>query len=380
MPRILRMELTSNQEREVRERLWARDLAPGARLRLECVRLMGRGLTVPEVADLLECDDVTVRGAVHRFTAGGFDALADAPRPGCPASITREDREVLAALLDESARQGRTWTAAALCDWLAAERGVRVSPAWLTELLHRDGFRWKRTRDTLRHNADPVVQQAARAQLEDLWLDAHAGVRDLYFLDESGFAPTMPTGYTWSRAGQRAVVPREDKEGRRVNVLGALCVGAHSDLIWERTCGKIDAVMLLEFVCTSLARLPGGAAVLGRPPTGFTRVRPCTVVLDNASAHVVRVFKGRREELDAIGVELFHLPPRSPELNDIERVWRSAKYEDYPERVHTTAEAVGTAVDRALNRQRTRIKGSAANVTKAAVSPAWAKSGRGRSR
>ncbi|WP_392961077.1 hypothetical protein [Streptomyces sp. LN245] len=33
-------------------------------------------------------------------------------------------------------------------------------------------------------------------------------MRDLYFLDESGFAPTMPTGHTWSRAGQRAVVPR----------------------------------------------------------------------------------------------------------------------------------------------------------------------------
>ncbi|MFD8749550.1 hypothetical protein ACFV0O_00980 [Kitasatospora sp. NPDC059577] len=84
MPKILRVELTSDQGREVRERLRARDLAPGARLRLECTRLMGRGLTV----------------------------------------------------------------------------------------------------------------------------------RDLYFLDQSGFAPTMPTGYTWSRAGQRAVVPREDKKDR----------------------------------------------------------------------------------------------------------------------------------------------------------------------
>jgi hypothetical protein len=191
-------------------------------------------------------------------------------------------------------------------------------------------------------------------------------VRDLYFLDESGFAPTMPTGYTWSRAGQRSVVPREDKKGRRVNVLGALAVGAHADLVWEKTCGKVDAAMLLEFVCARLAGLPGGEAPLARPPDGFTRVRPCTVVLDNASAHVARAFKGRREELAAIGVELFYLPPRSPELNDIERVWRSAKYEDYPERVHTTAEAVATAVDQALNRQRTRIKGSAADFTKAA--------------
>lgn len=56
---------------------------------------------------------------------------------------------------------------------------------------------------------------------------------------------------------------------------------------------------------------------------------------------MARVFEGRREELAAIGVALFSLPPRSPELNDVERVWRSAKYEDHPERVHTTAEAVG---------------------------------------
>ncbi|MCX5317038.1 hypothetical protein [Streptomyces sp. NBC_00154] len=36
-------------------------------------------------------------------------------------------------LLHESARQGRTWIAAALCDWLEAERGVKGGAAWLTE-------------------------------------------------------------------------------------------------------------------------------------------------------------------------------------------------------------------------------------------------------
>jgi hypothetical protein len=56
-----------------------------------------------------------------------------------------------------------------------------------------------------------------------------------------------------------AVVPREDKKGQRVNVLGALSVGQGAELVWEKTCGKIDAAMLLEFVCTKLARLPGGA-------------------------------------------------------------------------------------------------------------------------
>lgn len=70
MPKVLRVELTSDQEREVRERLRARDLTPGTRLRLERIRLMGRGLTVPEVADLLECNDVCVVRSTASRPAG----------------------------------------------------------------------------------------------------------------------------------------------------------------------------------------------------------------------------------------------------------------------------------------------------------------------
>jgi transposase len=124
---------------------------------------------VSEVADLLECNPVTVRAAVHRFEKGGLEGLPDAPRPGRPARILgSEDRAVLAELLDASAATGITWTAPALRDWLRDERGVEISAYWLWELLRRDGFRWKRTRDSVRHQADPVLQQAARAQLEDL--------------------------------------------------------------------------------------------------------------------------------------------------------------------------------------------------------------------
>ncbi|MGW4984136.1 transposase [Streptomyces mirabilis] len=63
------------------------------------------------------------------------------------------------------------------------------------------------------------------------------------------------------------------------------------------------------------------------------------MVLDNASARVAKAFKGRRDQLAKIGGDLFYLPPRSPELNDIERIWRSAKYEDYPQRAHTRPRA-----------------------------------------
>ncbi|MET7784662.1 helix-turn-helix domain-containing protein [Streptomyces sp. NPDC005388] len=166
MPKILKVSLSDQQRAELRRWLTRRDLPRFERLRLDAVRLLDRGMTASEAAGLLECDVTTVRGAVHRFESGGLAALAEAPRAGRHPRITAADRQAVAALLDAAADEGRTWTASAVAQWLLAERGVEVSAAWLTELLRRDGFRWKRTRDSLRHKADPALQQAARAQLE----------------------------------------------------------------------------------------------------------------------------------------------------------------------------------------------------------------------
>ncbi|WP_425824673.1 winged helix-turn-helix domain-containing protein [Streptomyces fractus] len=169
MGKILRVELTDDQRRDLHGVLARGDLTAYTRQRAECIRFLDRGRTTAEVADLPECHQVTVRAAIHRLEKGRIAGLLDAPRPGRPATLLGlEDRVALAVLLDESTADGTTWTAPALCDWLRAERGVEISADRLAELLHRDGFRWKRTRDSVRHEADPVLQQTARAQLEDL--------------------------------------------------------------------------------------------------------------------------------------------------------------------------------------------------------------------
>lgn len=74
----------------------------------------------------------------------------------------------------------------------------------------------------------------------------------------------------------------------------------------------------------------------------------CTIVLDNAQIHHAKLFTSRHKELESIGVHVFYLPPRSPELNRIERVWRSVKYQDMPVRAYTSTEALHTAVDDAM--------------------------------
>jgi transposase len=123
------VELTPEQQAEARRRPAGRDLPRNERRRPERIRLPGRGLTVPQVAGLVEGNPVTVRDAVRRFTGGGFDAPADAPRPGRPAQVTDEDLKALGALPDAPAESGVTRTARELCDRPERERGVRVSAA-----------------------------------------------------------------------------------------------------------------------------------------------------------------------------------------------------------------------------------------------------------
>ena len=176
---------------------------------------------------------------------------------------------------------------------------------------------------------------------------------DLLFLDESGFAPTLPTGYTWSRRGHRVVVPYEAPQGRRVNVVGALAPydPAGPSLVFatrRKADGPYDAAAHLAFVRRIAGLPPEPAAAVGR-------ARPCVVVLDNYAVHHAAAVKAAIPDLAAAGVSFCYLPPYSPELNPIEPVWRQVKYQDLPERSHPTDTALQAAVEAALTTRARHI-------------------------
>ena len=71
--------------------------------------------------------------------------------------------------------------------------------------------------------------------------------------------------------------------------------------------GPTDAAVFLTYVqeCLAPALRPGDV-----------------VVMDNLSSHKV---KGVREAIQAVGAELWYLPPYSPDLNPIEPMWSKVK-------------------------------------------------------
>jgi transposase len=171
MPKIIRVQLTPEQRDELNQRARARTLPPRLRERLEMVRLSDLGQTIPQIAQTLGHHEQTVRKYLKAFLADGFAALPDRPISGRPPAVTRADLDALGQLLDAAAPRGETWTTPRLRQWLASERGVRISTGRLGVLLRRDRMRWKRTKHSVRHlQKDPTLQEAAQAHLESLIL------------------------------------------------------------------------------------------------------------------------------------------------------------------------------------------------------------------
>lgn len=172
---------------------------------------------------------------------------------------------------------------------------------------------------------------------------------ELYYLDESGFAPTLPLGYTWAREGTRPLVMYEAPQGRRVNVVGALApFGPNPRLVYRSRAGKIDSGVLLSFLWEEVA---GMTTPIGEVPAGYQPSRLRVIVMDNYSVHRSQQVKGQITALQAVGIVFFYLPSYRPDLNRIEGVWRHTKYEDMPIRSHSTADALKQAVDAALSKR-----------------------------
>ena len=135
-------------------------------------------------------------------------------------------------------------------------------------------------------------------------------------------------GYSWSLPRQRKRVRYEAPQGRRVNALAAYRPFGRTPRLEVFTAERTwDAYDLLGF----LKALP------------WSKV-PRVVVLDNASIHTSKVIRQARRRLATSGIYLYFLPPYSPELNQVEPVFRQVKHQEIPQRSFTTRADLREAV------------------------------------
>ncbi|MDH7487132.1 MAG: helix-turn-helix domain-containing protein, partial [Anaerolineae bacterium] len=69
--------------------------------RATLILLSARGKTVPELADLFELSEVTVRLWIKRFNTHGPAGLYDQPRPGRPRKATPAVQEAIVQMVQD---------------------------------------------------------------------------------------------------------------------------------------------------------------------------------------------------------------------------------------------------------------------------------------
>jgi transposase len=128
----------------------------------------------------------------------------------------------------------------------------------------------------------------------------------LAYCDEAGFSQVHPNRSAWTPKGERHLI--EAKRGKRLNVLAAMLSTGElfSAKIWQSTTAEI-------FV---------GFIALLKEHVG----KKITVIIDNASIHKAKATKHLMNLLEKQGVKLYFLPPYSPELNRIEKLWHLMKF------------------------------------------------------
>jgi putative transposase len=135
-------------------------------------------------------------------------------------------------------------------------------------------------------------------------------------------------------------VKYEYPQGRRVNVLASYApygLAPRLDaLAFERTLTSDDVIAYLK-------ALPWAEV-------------PRVVVLDNASLHVSKVMKAARPGLAKLGIYLYYLPAYSPELNEIEAVFKQVKHHEIPQRSHATKAGLREAVEQGFARYRNKLR------------------------
>ena len=164
--------------------------------------------------------------------------------------------------------------------------------------------------------------------------EARLGKRKVLFVDAAHFVLGAFLGLIW--CFQRIFL--KTSPGRqRYNILGA--IDSHNQEFTSiRTTENINAQTIISLLDLVKAKYP---------------IIPISLVMDNARYQHCNAVKAHAAKLD---VELLFLPPYSPNLNLIERVWKLTKKKCLTNKYHKDFRAFRTAIDQCIDDFEGRLK------------------------
>lgn len=267
--------------------------------RIKAILLLNKGLSYEEVAELLLLDDGTVRRWHKIFEEEGIKSLLKDKYAGGRSKLSYSEQEELTAHLD-----GLIYlTAKEICSYVEAAYQVFYTAKGMTSLLHRLGFSYKKPKQ-VPGKANQKAQEEFIGRYNQLKATKSPDDR-IYFMDGVHPLHNSQPAYGWIRKGKEQVL--KTNTGRmRVNINGAYDIENRKVIIREdESINSQSTIALLE-------------QMLREQPLGTLYI-----ILDNARyyrSQMVREFLEKNQRLQFV-----FLPPYSPNLNIIERLWKFFK-------------------------------------------------------
>ena len=261
--------------------------------RIKAVLAYDAGHSYSEIARWLLLDDETIRRYIKEYREA---AKLTSVNRGSHSHLTDPQTEQLIAHLRDTIYQD----VKGICVYVCQQFGVWYSRSGMTQWLHSHGFCYKKPQGRPA-KADSEKQEAFIAYYDQL--KANKGEKEaIYFVDAVHPQHQTQLSYGWLFKGVRTSVPTTARQ-KRLNFIGGFCCDTQRFVYTE------TELINANSICAFLRQLR-------RKETGNTRIH---VVWDNASYHHSKPVKWLAEKLN---IQLHYLPPYSPNLNPIERLWK----------------------------------------------------------
>ena len=263
---------------------------------INLILLLDDGYTPTEVAAILRIDQSTVRRQLNRFKIDGLEKFLESPFSGGVCKLNDSQLAELEDFLDRNLCSSTD----EVIHFVNAQFDVDYSSSGMALLLNRLGFVFKKPK-LVPGKIDPELQEGFIEYYKAL-KESMGNDDKIYFLDGVHPQHNSVTAGGWIRKGEER--PLKSNTGRqRVNLNGALDPDTHELIIREDE--TLDSKSTIELFKMLERHNPAANKIV--------------LIVDNAPYYYNGDVVGYVQDSDQL--EIVYLPPYSPNLNLIERVW-----------------------------------------------------------
>jgi transposase len=262
--------------------------------RLKAVLLYDDGWTPPRIAAALFIHEKTIREHLERYRE---DKDVTLHHQGSKPLLNEEESKILSEHLESMIYLKIKDIQAYVQETFHKHMGISTLYDW----LRHHSFSYKKPR-LIPKGADPLCQKAFTAFYEKLMTEASLDGDPVLFGDSVHPSQQVRPAYGWIKRGKDKPIETTGAR-KRVNLMGALNLET------------------MQFGYQEFETINGHSAVtfLKKVEGMYPHARKIHLIWDRAGYHTAQEVA---EFLKTSRIKVHYLPPRSPNLNPIERLWK----------------------------------------------------------